>query len=148
MKLFKTLLIAALSIISLNTFSQEKAGKKDTAQHITFYTCPMHDTVAMKKPGNCPVCGMELQLSPKEQLKMQVTNFYSCPMHIEVKSDHPGSCSKCGMSLNLSAKEKMKVGVIYTCPMHSEVRGQKGSKCPNCGMKLTQAKKKSTPANK
>lgn len=24
------------------------------------YTCPMHPKVVMKKPGNCPVCGMKL----------------------------------------------------------------------------------------
>lgn len=26
----------------------------------TLYTCPMHSEVHLKKPGNCPECGMNL----------------------------------------------------------------------------------------
>ena len=75
MKSLKMLLMAAFSIMTLTVFSQEKAGKKDTLKHIKFYTCAMHDSVAMKKPGNCPVCGMKLQLSKKEQMKADVTQI-------------------------------------------------------------------------
>src|SRR5215212_8599048 len=112
MKSFKMLLLAAFALISFTAFSQEKAGRKDTTQHLQLYTCPMHDTVAMKKPGNCPICGMKLQLSSKEQMKMEVTKVYSCPMHMDVQSDKPGKCSKCGMNLTLSPKEKTKVEVM------------------------------------
>ena len=149
MKSLKMLLFAAFTLMSFTTFSQEKAGKKDTTQHVKLYTCPMHDSVAMKKPGNCPVCGMKLQLSAKEQMKKDVTKTYSCPMHMDVTSDKPGKCSKCGMSLTLSTKEKMKVEVTnnYTCPMHPDVKSDKAGKCPYCGMNLTEVKKKTTSDN-
>jgi len=148
MKPFKMLLLAALALMSITAFSQEKAGKKDTTQHVKLYTCPMHDTVAMKKPGNCPICGMKLQLSTKEQMKMEVTKAYSCPMHMDVQSDKPGKCSKCGTNLTLSPKEKMKAEVMnYTCPMHPDVKSDKPGKCPTCGMNLTEVKKKTISGN-
>jgi Cu(I)/Ag(I) efflux system membrane fusion protein len=141
MKSFKMLMMAALTILSINLFAQSKAGYKDTTHRsAALYTCPMHATEVSDKPGNCPICGMKLNLSKKEQLKAEVTKNYTCPMHPAEVSDKPGKCSKCGMNLNLSAKEKMKLG--YTCPMHGDVKSDKPGKCPNCGMELTQPKKK------
>jgi hypothetical protein len=144
------LLMAALTITSVSAFSQHKADKKDTSQHYQIYTCPMHDSVTAKQPGNCPICGMKLQLSNKEQMKTAVTKTYACPVHTDVTSGKPGKCSKCGMSLTLSSKEKMKVEAInnYTCPMHSNVKSDKPGTCPTCGMKLTQTNKKTASGGK
>ena len=55
MKTLQLLLMAVFTIVSVNTFAQEKVGKKDKGPHTTLYTCPVHDSVAAKKPGNCPV---------------------------------------------------------------------------------------------
>jgi transcription initiation factor IIE alpha subunit len=142
MKSLKMLFFAAFTIISFTAFSQEKAGRKDTTQHIKLYTCPMHDTVAMKQPGNCPICGMKLQLSTKEQMKKDVTKNYKCPVHLDVTSHDPGKCPKCGRKMNLSPKEQMKAEVVklYTCPMHPEVALDKEGKCPKCGKPLVEKK--------
>jgi transcription initiation factor IIE alpha subunit len=144
MKTIKILMMAVLTILSVSVFAQEKAGKKDTLQHTKLYTCTMHDSVAMKKPGNCPVCGMKLKRSKKEQMKADVMKNYSCPMHADVTSDSPGKCSKCGMSLTASAKEKMKMEVVkaYACPMKCEADKtyDKPGKCPTCGMALKEKK--------
>lgn len=144
MKAIKMLMMAAFTIMSVTVFAQEKAGKKDTLKHTTLYTCAMHDSVAMKKPGNCPVCGMKLERSKKEQMKAEVTKNYSCPMHADVTSNKPGKCTKCNMDLTLSSKEKMKMEVVkaYSCPMKCE--GDKtyaqAGKCPKCGMNLKETK--------
>lgn len=142
MKSIKMLMMAALTILSLSALAQQKAGKKDTLKHIKFYTCSMHDTVATKKPGNCPVCGMKLQLSEKEQMKADVTKNYSCPMHLDVTSDKAGKCPQCGMNLSLSSKEKMKAEVmkLYSCPMHGDQTCDKPCKCPKCGMDMVEKK--------
>lgn len=144
MKSFKMLMMAVLTILSVSVFAQEKAGKKDTQKNLTLYTCPTHDTVAKKKPGNCPVCGMKLERSKKEQMKAEVTKSYSCPMHLDVTSDKPGKCTKCGMDLTLSPKEKMKMEVVkaYSCPMKCEgdKTYDKPGKCPKCGMDLKEKK--------
>jgi uncharacterized paraquat-inducible protein A len=146
MKKYLMLMMAALTILSVTVFAQEKAGKKDTLKHTKLYTCAMHDSIAMKKPGNCPVCGMKLERSKKEQMKAEVTKNYSCPMHADITSDSPGKCTKCGMNLTLSAKEKMKMEVVkaYSCPMKCEGNKtyDKAGKCPTCGMDLKPAKEK------
>jgi heavy metal translocating P-type ATPase len=63
------------------------------------FICPMHcegDKV-YNKPGDCPVCGMDLKKEEKAVAPSKTT--YTCPMHPEVRQDKPGSCPKCGMDL-------------------------------------------------
>ena len=36
--------------------------RKDEKKQEASYTCPMHPDVHQKSPGECPVCGMELDL--------------------------------------------------------------------------------------
>ncbi len=104
------------------------------------YYCPMHcegDKV-YDKPGNCPVCGMNLVKVPslpetKKAVKNHSTNTsgqYTCPMHPEIIRDAPGSCPICGMDLvpmqpaveeeDKLYKEllkKFKVSVFFTIPI-------------------------------
>jgi transcription initiation factor IIE alpha subunit len=123
-------------------YAQEKAGKKDTTTHTSFYSCRMHPDIRMDKAGNCPTCGMKLELSAKEAMKREVTKAYTCPVHANVISGKAGKCPKCGAKLNLSPKEKMKAEVvkIYTCPMHPDAKSEKPGKCPQCGMDLAEKK--------
>ena len=136
------LLVAPALLTSTCLFAQTKAGKVDTTQHTSYYTCSMHPDVVKHKPGNCPYCGMALSLSGKEQMKSQVTKIYSCPVHIDVVSHDPGKCPQCGRKMNLSAKEQMKADVtkIYTCPMHPDLALTKDGVCPKCGKALEQKK--------
>jgi Cu+-exporting ATPase len=61
------------------------------------FTCPMHPEVREPKPGNCPKCGMTLELvSPASAAAGKAE--WTCPMHLEVARDAPGSCPKCGMT--------------------------------------------------
>ena len=72
------------------------------------YTCPMHEYVKLSKPGECPICGMDLVPASsleKEAAADSVSSdssehaIYSCPMHPEVVQNEPGKCPKCGMNL-------------------------------------------------
>jgi hypothetical protein len=132
-----------LFFTSPEILAQGKAGKTDTSKHTTFYSCPMHPDVVRNKPGKCPICGMELTLSGKEQMKTAVVKNYVCPLHRDVVSHDPGKCPKCGRKLNLSLKEQMKADVtkLYTCPMHPEVALTKEGVCPKCGRALVEKKK-------
>ena len=92
------------------------------------YYCPMfcEGNKVYDKPGDCPVCGMDLVKQPEVKKKVQ----YTCPMHPEVISDSPGSCPKCGMDLvpmeptdseedetyNRLLK-KMKWALVFTVPV-------------------------------
>lgn len=140
----KTLtLLAALFVCASCLFAQSKAGKTDTTKHFALYTCSMHPNITSDKPGNCPLCGMKLNTSAKEQMKGAVVKNYTCPMHTAIVKHDPGKCPKCGKQLTqLSAKEQMKTQIVkrYTCPMHPEVALDKEGKCPKCGTALVEKK--------
>lgn len=61
------------------------------------YFCPMCEGIESDKPGDCPKCGMALELNPAWKPKSQV--IYTCPMHPEIERDEPGDCPICGMAL-------------------------------------------------
>jgi heavy metal translocating P-type ATPase len=68
--------------------------------HKKTYTCPMHPDVLQENPGNCPKCGMTLELmNPIENKASESHTEYVCPMHSEIIRSEPGSCPKCGMAL-------------------------------------------------
>ncbi len=117
------------------TKEESKSSHSDIHVHQTSnssnekYYCPMHcegDKV-YDKPGNCPVCGMNLEKVPSISVKKVQ---YTCPMHSEIIRDAPGSCPICGMDLvpmqplaeeeNKTYKEllkKFKVAVLFTIPI-------------------------------
>jgi P-type Cu+ transporter len=76
------------------------------------YTCPMHPEVVSDKPGDCPKCGMALELMAPPASK----TIYTCPMHPEIERDHPGDCPICGMPL-----EPKTVGAEESAE-HAEIR--------------------------
>ena len=66
--------------------------------------CPMHPEVRQDHPGDCPKCGMALELEAGGVAKKTKSHAkYTCPMHPEVQQCHPGECPKCGMALELEA---------------------------------------------
>lgn len=103
MKAIKMLMMAAITIMSLNLFAQDTTKIKEQKAEKLKYECPMHPDVVMDGPGKCATCGMDLTLSPKEKMKREVMKIYSCPMHSDVTSNKPGKCSKCGMDLREKA---------------------------------------------
>ncbi|MFH1066876.1 MAG: copper-translocating P-type ATPase [bacterium] len=66
------------------------------------YYCPMCPGVESDEPGDCPKCGMRLELNPAWEVSSQGKKIYTCPMHPEIRQDHPGDCPKCGMALELA----------------------------------------------
>ena len=46
---------------------REKESNPSPSPHATIYTCPMHPNVRSEKPGNCPICGMELVPVPQSE---------------------------------------------------------------------------------
>ncbi|GBF21604.1 silver exporting P-type ATPase [Arenibacter sp. NBRC 103722] len=113
----------------LHTHDNKKAEKPKGKGKGTFY-CPMHceDDKTYDKPGDCPVCGMDLV----EEVNLTATSDtqYTCPMHPEIVKDEPGSCPICGMDLvpmepDLSAEEKTYkkllkkfwIAVVFTLPI-------------------------------
>ena len=139
-KIMSIMMIFFVAASSL--FAQTKAGKTDTTAHASFYSCPHHPGIVSHQPGKCSICGMQLSLSGKEQMKVSETKNYTCPVHLDVTSHNPGQCPKCGKKMSLSQKEQMKAEVtkLYTCPMHPDVALDKDGVCPKCGKALVKKK--------
>jgi len=71
------------------------------------FVCPMpeHLSIKYQRPGNCPLCGMELVPVRNDELaKLEpggMVDHYTCPMpeHADVHEKTPGKCPRCGMTL-------------------------------------------------
>ena len=117
------LMMAALTILSISVFAQEKAGKKDTARHATF-SSSLTDT-------------KNLALSGKEQMKMEVIKISQASIGVNVANKDQEVCPSCLAFSRLSPKEKMKAQVvgIYKCSTYYDSTGT--VKCRLCGMCMT-----------
>jgi Cu2+-exporting ATPase len=111
-----------------NKFREEKLNLKSPEKGSGVYYCPMHceGEKTYNKPGDCPVCGMDLVEQPALAKKVQ----YTCPMHPEIINDEPGSCPICGMDLvplEADVEEedktyktlfrKFKISILFTTPV-------------------------------
>jgi Cu2+-exporting ATPase len=107
---------------------QEKAKSISVGKGPGVFYCPMHceGEKTYNKPGDCPVCGMDLVEQPSSKKKVQ----YTCPMHPEVIKEEPGSCPICGMDLvplEADVEEedktyknllrKFKISILFTAPV-------------------------------
>ncbi|MBU2951202.1 heavy metal translocating P-type ATPase [Tamlana agarivorans] len=110
--------------------SHSKKTEKPKGIGNGIYYCPMHceDYKTYEKPGDCPVCGMDLV--EQHNVTGGAINQWTCPMHPEILKDESGDCSICGMDLvpvvaDLSSKEKtylkllkkFKIAVAFTLPI-------------------------------
>jgi Cu+-exporting ATPase len=112
-----------------NHASHEHKKTIATHNHNTtgIFYCPMHceGDKTYNKPGDCPVCGMDLV----PEVAVNATQF-TCPMHSEIVSNEPGDCPICGMDLvPMQASEseenktytdllkKMKIAILFTLPI-------------------------------
>lgn len=108
--------------------SHSHGPKKPKQPGNGIYYCPMHceGEKTYDKPGDCPVCGMDLV----EQPSLVTSQQYTCSMHPEVIKDEPGVCPICGMDLiplepSESAEDKtynelarkMKIAIALAVPV-------------------------------
>jgi predicted RNA-binding Zn-ribbon protein involved in translation (DUF1610 family) len=133
----KIIIIAvALLVSSPALFAQLKAGKQDNAKHTVLNICTTHSRIIINEPGKCPLCGMNVRLSQKEQLKSLISKTYTCPVNADIARGKP---------LNRSLKEQMKWEVVKlnNNTARANVSNNNSEKCPKCGVEVVQQKTKS-----
>ncbi len=62
-KMFVWLCFISITLMVLATACNQKRSENhthETKEGIEIYTCPMHPQIIRDKPGNCPICGMNL----------------------------------------------------------------------------------------
>ena len=126
MKSFKMLMMAVLTILSVSVFARTSKKYEARASILKSekltYTCPVHAWMVLDKASMCPECGITLNLSLKEKMKMGVMQKYNM-----CNSAKPVS------NLNLSSKEKMKrEAVKINYPGYPFVTTNKGYGYPEC----------------
>lgn len=102
----KLIILTIAFVASVAVSAQTKAGKIDNTRHVILNICSERSAVTTNEPGKCPFCGMDLNLSKKEQIKTQVAKAYSCPLYADIIAD------KTRRKLNISPKEEMKMKVV------------------------------------
>ncbi len=110
--------------------SEDKKVEKPKGKGTGTFYCPMHceGDKAYDKPGDCPVCGMDLV--EEQNLSATTSEQWTCPMHPEIVKDEPGACPICGMDLvpmqpDISSEEKTYkkllkkfwIAVAFTLPI-------------------------------
>ena len=103
---FAALLLSACSEDSSNVDmpATDKMDKNETAvehaeKHLApNYVCPMHPQIIRDKPGNCPICGMDLIKKEAEAKKEKKILYWVAPMDANYRRDEPGK-SPMGMDL-------------------------------------------------
>ncbi|MBU1262652.1 efflux RND transporter periplasmic adaptor subunit [bacterium] len=85
------LIVSGVFIITRHQ-AEDKAPshKEHTVKEQQIYYCPMHPNYTSSKPGECPICGMDLVLKKKEEKKVEKGEVYLTPEKqqlIGVKTD-------------------------------------------------------------
>ena len=104
LKLGMGILVLSIGILTIGCKGTSQKENANTSEDlaVAVYTCPMHPEVQQNEPGNCPICGMNLEETRVDMhhSNMQMDDIvYTCPMHPEVVKHEPGSCPECGMDL-------------------------------------------------
>lgn len=114
----------------------KKKSKQTVASGSGTFYCPMQceGKKVYDKPGDCPVCGMDLVENPAAR---KSAHSYYCPMRCEGKKvyDKAGDCPVCGMDLvpeavsnSTSAYERLKkklfVAMLFTIPIFVLAMGE------------------------
>lgn len=104
------------------------------------YICPMHPQIISDRPGECPICHMDLVLAPETT----APSPSAAPVSASAPASAPSSSSSSASAPPPSASPAATLG--YTCPMHADVRADAPGRCPFCGMDLVSVQGPKAPS--
>ena len=69
------------------------------AEQSETWTCSMHPQIRQPRPGQCPLCGMDLIPVAAPAVVAEQDETWTCSMHPQIRQPGPGQCPICGMDL-------------------------------------------------
>lgn len=145
---YRSIFFLGILIVASTTFIGCSKKSSSLPPGVEYYTCSMHPTVRSDKPGQCPICGMNLtavrskNTASGSSQSVEKTNqeskstapakdnsktvdYYTCSMHPQVRADKPGNCPICGMTL----------GPVYSSPKNATTPGVEEVHLTNDGIR-------------
>ena len=127
------LLLSAVGLLSFGCSKKPEAPPMETKSEASapslagkqLYQCPMHPNIVMDHPGNCPICGMELE--PIEKVKIegipgrapvQLTNVQEQLINIRVAPVERADAAKTLRAVGVIGYDETKVA-----DLNSKVKG-------------------------
>ena len=80
--------------------------KPTSTENKQLWTCPMHPQIIQDKPGNCPICHLEL-VPVKEPIKQEDSQDHSTQHSIQIKID-PSMIQKIGIRTQTAEKKQVE----------------------------------------
>ena len=111
------------------------SGPPAAAKKAARYICPMHPQVVSDRPGECPICHMDLVLAPEAAASPSASAAPSAAPTASARSAPLVAPRPHGTATPHVAPAATADGA-YTCPMHPDVRTTAPGRCPFCGMDL------------
>lgn len=91
MAIVRWALVALMALLAVGSGLSFLGGGEGSGTAGQAYYCPMHPQIVQDRPGECPICSMNLVPRPTPG------QSYHCPMHPTVTSSDPNAtCSLCG----------------------------------------------------
>ncbi len=100
------LCFVGVALVMLPTGCRERASSQGVARAVK-YTCPMHPSVVSDRPGQCPICGMDLVLVEPANMRSGMETSTSQVPGLVAVTIHPEARQRMGLALDTIGKRSL-----------------------------------------
>jgi Cu(I)/Ag(I) efflux system membrane fusion protein len=143
MAIVRWLLLAVVALgaaLSVYSYAAPLFGEGAPAAQVgRKYICPMHPQVVSDRPGECPICHMDLVPAPEVSGATSASAAPTATASASASAPAPSAAPHHHAAPPATASADAGSPAAprgYTCPMHPDVHTDAPGRCPYCGMDL------------